>query len=105
MPPTIKTQRLFEYTLQDWIEVHRPFNNYEGLMMRYAKNSLRNYACLYNRYVKKYIINERSVCAKCNTKEYLTIDHIKPVSLGGENTLDNIQILCKSCNFKKGNRV
>ena len=104
MPPTLKTQRLFEYTFEDWMNVHKNYNGHR-IQIRFAKNSLRIYACLYNRYVKKYIFNERSVCAKCNTKEFLTIDHIKPISLGGENTLDNIQILCKTCNFKKGNRV
>ena len=104
MPTTFKTQRLFEYTFQDWFDVHSPFNT-KSFAMRLAKNSLRNYACLYNRYIKKYIIHSNSYCIRCFSKDNLTIDHIKPVSLGGENTLDNVQILCATCNFKKGNRV
>jgi 5-methylcytosine-specific restriction endonuclease McrA len=45
------------------------------------------------------------VCLKCFKKEpeiKLTIDHIKPISIGGDNSLDNIQPLCRSCNSSKG---
>lgn len=33
------------------------------------------------------------------------IDHIMPVSLGGETTLDNLQVAHAFCNMSKGNRV
>lgn len=32
-------------------------------------------------------------------------DHITPVSRGGLNTLDNGQIICRTCNRSKGNRT
>ena len=32
----------------------------------------------------------------------LTVDHIKPRSLGGTDELDNLQILCRQCNSRKG---
>ncbi len=34
-----------------------------------------------------------------------SIDHIIPVSKGGDNTLSNVQVICLSCNFKKSNKV
>jgi len=43
-------------------------------------------------------------CAICKKMLKLTVDHIKPVSRGGMNTIDNIQPLCKSCNSKKSNK-
>lgn len=35
-------------------------------------------------------------------KPYMTIDHIKPISLGGGNELANLNASCLSCNSKKG---
>jgi hypothetical protein len=34
----------------------------------------------------------------------LEIDHIKPVSMGGSDDLDNLQVLCRECNLGKGAR-
>ena len=41
-------------------------------------------------------------CAHCGTDEDLEIDHIKRVADGGANGLDNLQLLCRSCNEQKG---
>ena len=35
----------------------------------------------------------------------LTIDHIVPKSIGGENDSSNFQALCEICNRKKGERI
>jgi superfamily II DNA or RNA helicase len=35
----------------------------------------------------------------------LEIDHILPVKLGGRTELDNLQLLCKSCNREKGTEL
>lgn len=32
----------------------------------------------------------------------MTIDHIKPKSLGGKNHISNFQMLCEPCNVAKG---
>ena len=46
----------------------------------------------------------RNVCAKCGSSDNIQIDHIKPLSMGGTNTLDNIQPLCAWCNNSKGDK-
>ena len=35
----------------------------------------------------------------------LTVDHIVPVKLGGENNYENLQCLCQFCNLTKGAEV
>jgi 5-methylcytosine-specific restriction endonuclease McrA len=35
----------------------------------------------------------------------LTIDHIIPKALNGENNDDNYQLLCEECNRKKGDKL
>jgi 5-methylcytosine-specific restriction endonuclease McrA len=41
-------------------------------------------------------------CGKREPEIKLTHDHVKPLDLGGENTIENSQPLCGSCNSKKG---
>lgn len=33
------------------------------------------------------------------------LDHIIPISKGGEHTYRNVQLLCRKCNLKKGNKI
>lgn len=44
-------------------------------------------------------------CRDCCGKESLQIDHIYPVSRGGVTEYDNLQVLCRSCNARKKDRV
>lgn len=37
----------------------------------------------------------------CTSEDYLTLDHILPVSKGGCNGLMNLQGLCRHCNYQK----
>ena len=44
-------------------------------------------------------------CKKCSSDEHLCIDHIMPVSRGGDSSDGNLQVLCIGCNTRKGNKI
>lgn len=45
-------------------------------------------------------------CAYCgNHSERLTIDHVIPISKGGDHTLSNIVPACRKCNYAKSNKT
>lgn len=52
-------------------------------------------------------VRQQGFCAACKrsiSKRY-TIDHKMPLCRGGSNWPSNLQLLCKSCNSKKGKRT
>ncbi len=59
---------------------------------------IRNY--LSDRKKKMELIEKRK-CSICGSTENLIIAHIVPLSKGGTDSLDNIQILCQSCHVRK----
>jgi 5-methylcytosine-specific restriction endonuclease McrA len=44
-------------------------------------------------------------CVYCGSTKYLTVDHVVPRSLGGDNEPDNLVCSCKDCNSRKGERT
>ncbi|HYT37624.1 MAG TPA: HNH endonuclease signature motif containing protein [Ktedonobacteraceae bacterium] len=47
-------------------------------------------------------------CVQCGVGgpgAYLEFDHIIPYSKGGASTTGNVQLLCRNCNLKKGDRI
>lgn len=48
------------------------------------------------------LLTSDSVCAECGSADRLSIDHIVPVSKGGDDSEANLRVLCVSCNSKKG---
>jgi hypothetical protein len=74
---------------------------------RFANNELGlDYGLNFNKQDIIDILKEQGMkCACCGVSFYevnYQIDHKQPVALGGSNSAKNIQMLCRSCNYKKG---
>lgn len=50
------------------------------------------------------VFNRDGCCVECGSLNDLTIDHVIPVSLNGKSTLENMRVLCRSCNTRSGHR-
>lgn len=63
----------------------------------------------YNKPMKQHLLRESSICALCGDKfqsmKDVSIDHILPLSKGGDNSRTNLQLAHFWCNEKKGNNV
>ena len=55
--------------------------------------------------LKKLAERDGRKCKMCSVTENLTIEHIIPRCVGGGNALDNLEILCKTCNIKTYHRL
>ncbi|WP_405953253.1 HNH endonuclease [Streptomyces prunicolor] len=53
--------------------------------------------------VRAEAIRLQPYCSRCGTDQDLTGYHITPRKEGGTNTLDNVRVLCRSCNTRQEN--
>jgi len=52
---------------------------------------------------ERVFMRDGRACQLCGTDEgEMHIDHIIPRKAGGDHSLDNLRVLCKSCNLRKG---
>lgn len=45
------------------------------------------------------------LCAYCNLNKATSIDHVLPISRGGNNNIENLLPACVSCNSSKGSKL
>ena len=69
-------------------------------------NNWRRRRVIFPRSVKNQLFTaQRGKCSYCghtHRMRYLEIDHKYPFSRGGGDEIDNLQLLCISCNMRKG---
>jgi 5-methylcytosine-specific restriction endonuclease McrA len=52
---------------------------------------------------ERVFMRDGRMCQICGTDQgEMHIDHIIPRKVGGTHDLDNLRVLCKSCNLRKG---
>ncbi|GAA2857769.1 HNH endonuclease signature motif containing protein [Paenarthrobacter ilicis] len=52
--------------------------------------------------VKQYVwTRDEGQCRACGSTGELQYDHVIPISMGGSNNVENLQILCGPCNRRK----
>jgi hypothetical protein len=50
-------------------------------------------------------VRDQGLCQQCGTSSGpMQYDHVIPYSMGGDNSVENIQLLCRRCNAAKSNR-
>lgn len=55
--------------------------------------------------IERIFLRQKKRCACCNCAlDKFHVDHIFPLALGGSNGVENIQILCPTCNMRKGGK-
>ncbi len=51
------------------------------------------------------LFDKQKNCEYCDAEGNLTIDHVIPISKGGQNTLTNVVLACMSCNNSKRAKI
>lgn len=77
---------------QRWVRTQRIRTH--ALRQEVAKNRSAIFAALVER--------DGCHCQRCGAEDRLQIDHVTPLAKGGNNDLDNLQLLCATCNARKG---
>jgi uncharacterized phage protein (TIGR02220 family) len=83
---------------------------HEGKIAPATNDALREANGFGNRYIpdalrKAVFARDGGKCRLCQAEENIEIDHIHPVSRGGNSEIENLQLLCRPCNRRKRTRL
>ena len=101
---------LGEWFFNDYYDYYRDIHNdkrYYVLYKLYPPTNLSIKTIKSSAIEKRDIVIKRDggKCLCCSTTDDLTVDHIIPISKGGDSSYYNLQTLCNSCNSIKGNDI
>lgn len=124
--------RVREYVRRPEVKSKRRETGREYKQRPYVKAKMAAYQAarvkerpdLYRNYARKYRARKNSAegnftdeefrdlcksydnkCLCCGKQRRLAADHVVPLVKGGDNTIENIQPLCKSCNSSKKDKI
>ena len=90
IPACLEMKKNYSPTIDVQVEVSKDLDYYNVRENRLSVFERDNYLCKY--------------CGKQLTRFTATLDHIQPVSKGGDNSIDNLVTACLHCNSIRGNR-
>jgi len=88
--------------VHEWAE-HQP-EIIESVRMRDKKYRKATWARV-RRQVAVVLLTPDAKCVYCGSVEDLTLDHIKPQSLGGTHDISNLVVACRTCNSSKNDKT
>jgi len=103
-----KNKDRIEKLRNDWLKT--PNGRIYSSNCTHTRNARKrgNGGVVSNKELKK-LLDEANVCLSCGvefTEDVIkNIDHIFPISRGGRHEIENLQVLCRTCNFRKGDRI
>ena len=59
----------------------------------------------YRRWYAELVTTYSERCMHCSASENLVVDHVLSIAKGGRSELNNLQLLCASCNNAKGKLI
>lgn len=74
------------------------------------RHLIENFDAVRSRYIPEVVRStvwrrDRGRCVDCESQLDLEFDHIIPFSKGGASSENNLQLLCRTCNGKKSDRI
>ena len=93
----------------NWLKHQNPHHKEVASIIQAPENHVdsvcKDYVPLNNAIRSRIYTRDGRKCKQCGAEHGLSIDHIIPVSKGGNSVDDNLQVLCLSCNSRKGNKI
>ena len=88
-------QELLQLLMEEKLNATEPRTNIKPRVRLNASQNPRSIAP-----AKRALLMKRAhkKCENCGSKQYLQIDHKMSVALGGSNDIENLRVLCRSCN-------
>lgn len=98
-----------------WEKEWRKANPHKTRQYRHRRRALLKNTRSEEYTLEQIYIKDEGICQLCFVKVEIskglpvnltpTVDHIIPISKGGDNTLANVQLAHYGCNSRKGNRI
>ncbi len=97
--PNIKMAELFDMVCDLGIE---KWDKSDDQASAPARVTLRQSKAAKERFIHK---RDGGKCRICGSQYALEIDHILPKSMGGEDNIENLRLLCRLCNQREAIRI